>query len=186
MTNATQHAQPASGNSFLDVNVAVDKMSKKCDIILADAHQNVVSVNPSNTGLKRSTPSEPTQHEDASPVKQPRYDETAQALAGSSKAHNSGKETDSCEEAPFALLWIRYNMKRPFNHGAFGVKLGQVVRGSIKLAVVSNYMIDLKWLVSACPDLANAAQVCLLHGDSQTSFHAQALQEAGFPASCKV
>lgn len=89
------------------------------------------------------------------------------------------------EEAPFALMWIRMKMPRPFNHGCFGVKLRQVVRGSIELAVVSNYMVDVKFLLSACPELRRAKQMVLLHGEA-TSRMRGLVAEAGIPSSMQV
>lgn len=89
------------------------------------------------------------------------------------------------EEAPFALMWIRMNMPRPFNHGCFGVKLRQVVCGSIELAVVSNYMVDVKFLLSACPELRRAEQLVLLHGEA-TSRMRGLVAEARLPSAMRV
>jgi hypothetical protein len=77
------------------------------------------------------------------------------------------KATDSFEnatEAPFGLLWVRYNLPLPCNHGAFGVKLRQLVCGDMQLALISNYMINLTWLLSACPELSNAQKLIVVHG----------------------
>jgi hypothetical protein len=67
-------------------------------------------------------------------------------------------------EAPFALLWARYNLARPCNHGCFGVKLRQLVCGAMELALISNYQIDFPWLMSACPELCEAKKVIVAHG----------------------
>jgi hypothetical protein len=88
-------------------------------------------------------------------------------------------------ESPFALMWIRMRMPWPYNHGAFGVKLRQVVTGSIKLAVVSNYMVDFKWLVSACPALLKASQVIVMHGDASGRVRC-AVAESKVPSTCQV
>lgn len=149
-------------------------------------HMGGLSQNALN--LKRSTPEDVTHANGSKPVKQPRYDSTSVQVCVTprdSGAEAAGGEAEECEESPFALMWIRYKMPRPFNHGAFGVKLLQVVKGDIKLAVVSNYMIDFKWLVTACPDLLNASQLVLVHGDNQQGLTAQ-MSEVGVPASCKV
>ena len=150
---------------------------------------------PDNVSLKRDTPEQPAlasgAHEDP---KRPRLDDivkdssafasdsAAPRATGTQKEHGEPQEN---VEAPFALMWIRYNMPQPFNHGAFGLKLRQVVTGAIKMAVVSNYMIDFKWLVTACPALLTASQLVVLHGDNQSGLKSQ-MQEASVPACCKV
>ena len=138
-------------------------------------------------GLKRNTPEEPAAADVEQGPKRPCFDSVAGTPGSprSTSAQEEGKEAQDCVEAPFALMWIRYRMPRPFNHGAFGLKLRQVVTGSIKMAVVSNYMVDFKWLLSACPALLNASHLVLLHGDNQSGMRAQ-MQEAGVPACCKV
>ncbi len=51
------------------------------------------------------------------------------------------------------------------NAPPLGARLGELVRCGggpglrLQLAVVSNYMVDLPWLLSACPDLTLAEQV---------------------------
>jgi hypothetical protein len=134
--------------------------------------------------LKRSAAKDPVPASGALPVKKPRLDDVAEQ-AGQQECDMEAMEedTEECVESPFALMWIRFKMPKPFNHGAFGLKLRQVVKGAIKLAVVSNFMIDFKWLISACPDLLNASQVVLLHGDSSL---AGQLYDLRVPPSCKV
>lgn len=90
-----------------------------------------------------------------------------------------------CAEAPFALMWIRYKMPAPLNHGCFGVKLRQVVRGNIELAVVSNYMVDVRWLLSACPDLRRAKEVVVLHGEASSRMRGL-VADAGLPSMMQV
>lgn len=152
-------------------------------------------LSPDDVSLKRDTPEQPAlasgAHEDP---KRPRLDDIVKdssAFASDSAAPRAtGTQEERGElrenvEAPFALMWIRYNMPQPFNHGAFGLKLRQVVTGAIKMAVVSNYMIDFKWLVTACPALLTASQLVVLHGDNQSGLKSQ-MQEASVPACCKV
>ena len=67
-------------------------------------------------------------------------------------------------EAPFALLWVRHALPHPCNHGAFGVKLRQLVCGPIATAFVSNFQIDFAWLASACPELSEARRLIVVHG----------------------
>ena len=51
------------------------------------------------------------------------------------------------------------------NEGFLGVKLADLVRGPMKWVLASNYMMDLGWLLSACPDLARAERLLLVHGE---------------------
>eukprot|EP00892_Ulva_mutabilis_P008980 jgi/Ulvmu1/6454/UM003_0084.1 len=95
------------------------------------------------------------------------------------------EETGEYEESPVALMWIRMKMPWPFNHGCFGVKLRQVVCGNIELAIVSNYMMDVKWLMSACPDLRRARRLVLLHGEARGRMRGF-VDEAGLSSSVQV
>jgi hypothetical protein len=70
-------------------------------------------------------------------------------------------------EAPFALLWARYPMPAPFNHGCFGVKLRQVLCGDIGTAFISNFQIDFPWFATACPEVASVDKLIVAHGLSQ-------------------
>ena len=45
------------------------------------------------------------------------------------------------------------------------MRLRDVVCGPLRSALVSNYMVDLAWLLSACPDLARASRLMLVHGE---------------------
>jgi hypothetical protein len=91
-------------------------------------------------------------------------------------AENAADCPENTTEAPFGLLWVRYNLPFPCNHGAFGVKLRQVVCGNIQLALISNYMIDLRWLLSACPDLSGAQKLLIVHGMDPPAMYEQMQQ----------
>jgi hypothetical protein len=84
--------------------------------------------------------------------------------AAASVAQKAAESPENATEAPFGLLWVRYNLPLPCNHGAFGVKLRQLVCGDMQLALISNYMINLTWLLSACPELSNAQKLIVVHG----------------------
>lgn len=45
------------------------------------------------------------------------------------------------------------------------VSINDVVEGDVVAAILSNYMVDVDWLVSACPKLANIPQVMVVHGE---------------------
>ncbi|PWA63245.1 tyrosyl-DNA phosphodiesterase [Artemisia annua] len=46
------------------------------------------------------------------------------------------------------------------------VSVGDVIQGNVLVAVLSNYMVDMDWLLSACPTLKNIPQVLVVHGES--------------------
>ena len=89
-------------------------------------------------------------------------------------------------EAPFALLWARHPLDDPFNRGCFGVKLRQLVCGEIEVALISNYMIDFPWLISACPELMMAKRIIVAHGQDPSAMTAEVERfTAGWPAKVR-
>ncbi|XP_076922636.1 tyrosyl-DNA phosphodiesterase 1-like [Bidens hawaiensis] len=46
------------------------------------------------------------------------------------------------------------------------VSIGDVIQGNVLVAVLSNYMVDLDWLMSACPTLKSIPHVLVVHGES--------------------
>ncbi|VVB14553.1 unnamed protein product [Arabis nemorensis] len=45
------------------------------------------------------------------------------------------------------------------------VSITDVIEGDVVAAILSNYMVDIDWLMSACPKLANIPQVMVIHGE---------------------
>lgn len=48
---------------------------------------------------------------------------------------------------------------------AGGCRLRDVVQGSMKWVLASNFMVDMTWLLSACPHLTTAGQLVIVHGE---------------------
>lgn len=46
------------------------------------------------------------------------------------------------------------------------VSIADVIQGDILVAILSNYMVDIDWLVPACPALSKVPHVLVLHGES--------------------
>ncbi|CAI8612455.1 unnamed protein product [Vicia faba] len=46
------------------------------------------------------------------------------------------------------------------------VSISDVIQGDILVAILSNYMVDIDWLVPACPALSKVPYVLVLHGES--------------------
>ncbi|CAM6084772.1 unnamed protein product [Calypogeia fissa] len=49
------------------------------------------------------------------------------------------------------------------------IRIQDVIRGDIQLAILSNYMVDVNWLLSACPLLSRVPQVVMIHGETGQS-----------------
>ncbi|KAG8634391.1 tyrosyl-DNA phosphodiesterase 1 isoform X2 [Manihot esculenta] len=45
------------------------------------------------------------------------------------------------------------------------VSINDVIQGDIHVAILSNYMVDIDWLTSACPTLAKIPHVLVIHGE---------------------
>ena len=52
-----------------------------------------------------------------------------------------------------------------------GCRLRDVVHGSMKWVLASNYMVDMTWLLSACPHLLQAHQLVIVHGERMPDRH---------------
>jgi tyrosyl-DNA phosphodiesterase 1 len=52
------------------------------------------------------------------------------------------------------------------NKGFLGATLGDLVCGPMLWALVSDFMIDMPWLFSACPDLIRIPSLLIVHGES--------------------
>ncbi|CAL9121280.1 unnamed protein product [Musa textilis] len=46
------------------------------------------------------------------------------------------------------------------------VTIGDVIQGNVLFAILSNYMVDIDWLISACPSLRKVPHVLVVHGES--------------------
>lgn len=45
------------------------------------------------------------------------------------------------------------------------VSIGDVIQGDIVVAILSNYMVDIDWLIPACPKIAKVPHVLVIHGE---------------------
>ncbi|KAA8519997.1 hypothetical protein F0562_014253 [Nyssa sinensis] len=45
------------------------------------------------------------------------------------------------------------------------VSIGDVIQGNVLIAILSNYMVDIDWLKSACPTLKKVPHVLVIHGE---------------------
>ncbi|KAG5246791.1 tyrosyl-DNA phosphodiesterase [Salix suchowensis] len=47
------------------------------------------------------------------------------------------------------------------------VSINDVIKGDILAAILSNYMVDMDWLLSACPTIAKVPNVMVIHGEGE-------------------
>ncbi|XP_019169528.1 PREDICTED: tyrosyl-DNA phosphodiesterase 1 [Ipomoea nil] len=91
---------------------------------------------------------------------------------------NDGQETESSEEAirhfvvpkdklpqTFRLLRVR---ELPAWANTNAVSIHDIIQGDVLVAILSNYMVDIDWLLSACPALKKIPQVLVVHGGDGT------------------
>ena len=73
------------------------------------------------------------------------------------------------DSPPLHLFAVRAGIPPWANEGFLGASLPNLVSGPIQLALISNYMVDFTWLLSACPALNAVPSVVLVHGESGAS-----------------
>ena len=50
------------------------------------------------------------------------------------------------------------------------MRLGDIIKGQMRFVLVSNYVLNFRWLLSFCPDMMRAGHVQLVfHGDKETA-----------------
>ncbi|XP_055826134.1 tyrosyl-DNA phosphodiesterase 1 [Solanum dulcamara] len=89
--------------------------------------------------------------------------------------HNNGQETNSSAEAirqfrvPKHKLPLTFRLMRvrelPGWTNSEAVSISDVIQGNVLVAILSNYMVDMDWLLSACPALKRIPNVLVIHGE---------------------
>ncbi|XP_049395468.1 tyrosyl-DNA phosphodiesterase 1 [Solanum stenotomum] len=89
--------------------------------------------------------------------------------------HNNGQETNSSAEAirqfrvPKHKLPLTFRLMRvrelPAWANSEAVSISDVIQGNVLVAILSNYMVDMDWLLSACPTLKRIPNVLVIHGE---------------------
>ncbi|XP_010317667.1 tyrosyl-DNA phosphodiesterase 1 [Solanum lycopersicum] len=89
--------------------------------------------------------------------------------------HNNGQETNSSAEAirqfrvPKHKLPLTFRLMRvrelPAWANSEAVSINDVIQGNVLVAILSNYMVDMDWLLSACPTLKRIPNVLVIHGE---------------------
>ncbi|GAX84131.1 hypothetical protein CEUSTIGMA_g11554.t1 [Chlamydomonas eustigma] len=149
-------------------------------------HRSNQKLHRSNQKLHRSNPlSSSDSLAEAAAV----YEGTSSPAVQSTQQNvNSYGTTDRSNcSAAFSLMKVRGLSERS-NTGCLGVHLSDLVVGPIKMAVVSNMMVDMAWLLDACPALIASQEMVVVHGGSgQAVDHMQeTLAFAGILDRCTI
>ncbi|KAL3627567.1 tyrosyl-DNA phosphodiesterase 1 [Castilleja foliolosa] len=70
----------------------------------------------------------------------------------------------SKDELPLTFRLLRVK-ELPEWANTNAVSISDVIQGNVLLAVISNYMVDMDWLLSACPMLKRVPHVLVFHGE---------------------
>ncbi|KAJ8761732.1 hypothetical protein K2173_004541 [Erythroxylum novogranatense] len=95
--------------------------------------------------------------------------------ANDSKPHINDNGTASSEEAirnfcvPAEKLPLTFRLMKvkglPTWANTSCVSIMDVIQGDILVAILSNYMVDIDWLMSACPTIVKVPHVLVIHGE---------------------
>ncbi|MFS7905158.1 putative phosphodiesterase I [Helianthus anomalus] len=69
------------------------------------------------------------------------------------------------DKIPLTFRLMRVKGLQPWAN-TNSVSIGDVIQGNVFVAVLSNYMVDLDWLISECPTLKKISHVLVVHGES--------------------
>ncbi|KAK6932362.1 Tyrosyl-DNA phosphodiesterase I [Dillenia turbinata] len=99
-------------------------------------------------------------------------------VAESARYSKSAKEESSCWsclegihdfKVPMEKLPLTFRLLRvkglPAWANTSSVSLDDIIQGDILVAVLSNYMVDINWLLPACPTLKKVPNVLVIHGE---------------------
>ncbi|KAK3035085.1 hypothetical protein RJ639_032587 [Escallonia herrerae] len=90
-------------------------------------------------------------------------------LSGDTPVHKSSSEANDQVTLPNDKLPLSFQLLRVHGLPAWAntnaVSIGDVIQGNVLIAVLSNYMVDIDWLVSACPTLRRVPDVLVIHGE---------------------
>ncbi|XP_061354447.1 tyrosyl-DNA phosphodiesterase 1 isoform X2 [Gastrolobium bilobum] len=69
------------------------------------------------------------------------------------------------DKIPSTFRLLRVNGLPPWANTSC-VSIGDVIKGDILIAILSNYMVDIDWLIPACPALSKVPHVLVIHGEN--------------------
>ncbi|XP_050215287.1 tyrosyl-DNA phosphodiesterase 1 isoform X1 [Mercurialis annua] len=119
---------------------------------------------------KFNSPNKRQFHNDASKPsgsrKKNKVEEECDGLRDTEEAIRKFNVDDDKLSQTFRLLKVK---ELPAWANTSCVSITDVIQGDILVAVLSNYMVDIPWLISACPILTKVPHVLVLHGEGDGS-----------------
>ncbi|KAK9714913.1 hypothetical protein RND81_06G130300 [Saponaria officinalis] len=118
----------------------------------------------SNSGTSGLHKSDRKVKEATSAVKKSAHDESEERIVSNNReeALRDFHVPDDKVPLTFRLMKVR---TLPGWANTSCVSIDDVVKGDILVAILSNYMVDIDWLLSACPMLRKVPQVLVVHGE---------------------
>uniref|UniRef100_A0A0A9AMC4 Tyrosyl-DNA phosphodiesterase-related n=1 Tax=Arundo donax TaxID=35708 RepID=A0A0A9AMC4_ARUDO len=90
--------------------------------------------------------------------------------AGSSKRSNERMHSIGPSKDALSLTFQLMRVQGlPSWANASSVTIQDVIQGEVLLAVLSDYMVDMDWLLTACPNLRKVPHVLIIHGEDGAS-----------------
>ncbi|XP_039796383.1 tyrosyl-DNA phosphodiesterase 1-like isoform X2 [Panicum virgatum] len=90
--------------------------------------------------------------------------------AGSSKRSNERMHSvDPSNDVPSLTFHLMHVQGLPSWANSSSVTVQDVIQGEVLLAVLSDYMVDVDWLLTACPSLRKVPHVLVIHGEDGAS-----------------
>ncbi|KAG6554736.1 hypothetical protein Mapa_003755 [Marchantia paleacea] len=93
------------------------------------------------------------------------------SMTASSRSHYAGdvpisklRRTNSSSRFPASSFHLLHTMGLPKSANSGCVRLEDVIEGDVQIAILSNYMVDVDWLLSECP-LLRRVPVIMIHGE---------------------
>ncbi|KAF6171132.1 hypothetical protein GIB67_012206, partial [Kingdonia uniflora] len=74
------------------------------------------------------------------------------------------------EKLPLTFQLLRVQGLPPWANSS-AVSIEDVIQGNVTVAILSNYMVDMDWLISACPTLRKIPHVLVVHGEGDGRLH---------------
>ncbi|KAK9812082.1 hypothetical protein WJX73_004687 [Symbiochloris irregularis] len=141
-----------------------------CTVVTPGSRWFIESRQASSLFVLQQRYATPTLDHAERPLKRARLD--AQPLSNVSSASSQGRPL----QGGFALLCAR-EIPSWANQGQLGASLQDLVGPGLEWALISNYMIDMPWLFSACPNLCHAKNIIVVHGEKAPG-RAESISEA--------
>ncbi|XP_074270032.1 tyrosyl-DNA phosphodiesterase 1 [Silene latifolia] len=145
----------SEGNSDKHVNAEIGKKRIREGLTCETSVEHLMVQHTSDKKVKETT----------SVIKKHVHAELKQNISESSNREEAIRDfniSDNKVPLTFRLMKVR---GLPEWANTSCVSIDDIVKGDVLVAILSNYMVDLDWLLSACPMLRKVPQVLVVHGE---------------------